>query len=81
MGEKRRNRAEPPNPWVRAFVILIALAAGVYGVYCLIVGRLVTEGMVLERTPARLLGAAVAAVSAITVVRTFYPRRTEHEQP
>ena len=73
MGGGRRNRAEPPNPWVRALVALVTLGVGVYGVSCLVRGRLVTEGVVLEGTPARIVGAIVAALAAISLVRTLYP--------
>jgi hypothetical protein len=78
MGEERRNRAEPLNPWVRVLIALIALGVGVYGVSCLILGRLVTEGLVLEGIPARVVGATLAALAALTLVRTFYPRGRKH---
>jgi len=74
MGEQRRNRAEPPSPWVRALIALIALGVGAYGVSCLILGRLVTEGVVLEGIPARVVGATLAVLAALSLVRTFYPR-------
>jgi hypothetical protein len=67
-------RMKPPNPWVRALVALVTLGVGGYGVSCLIRGRLVTEGVVLEGIPARVLGAIVAAIAAISLVRTLYPR-------
>jgi hypothetical protein len=77
MGEGR-NRAEPPGPWVRALVALVALGVGVYGIICLIRGRLVTEGIVLEGMPARVVGALLAVLAAVTLFRTLYPRGREH---
>jgi hypothetical protein len=59
---------------VRAAVALVALGAGAYGVVCLVRGRLETEGIVLEGAPARLVGALIAALAAITLARTLYPR-------
>src|SRR5262249_11035629 len=73
MGGGRRNRAEAPSPWVRALVALVILGVGVYGVSCLIRGRLVTEGVVLEGLPARVVGALIAALAAISLARTLYP--------
>ena len=78
MGEERRDRSEPPNPWVRVLITLVILGVGVYGVSCLVSGRLVTEGVVLEGTPARVVGAILAVLAAIGLVRTFYPRGTKH---
>ena len=78
MGEGRRNRAEPPKRWVRAVIALVALGVGVHGVSCLIRGRLVTEGVVLEGVPARVVSALIAGVAAITLARTLYPRRRKH---
>jgi hypothetical protein len=46
---------------------------GVYGVSCLIRGRLVTEGVVLEGIPARVVGAIIAVMAAISLVQTLYP--------
>jgi hypothetical protein len=63
---------------VRALVALVALGVGVYGVVCLIRGRLVTEGVVLEGIPARVVGATIAAIAAISLVRTLYPRERKH---
>ena len=76
MAGGRRNRAESPNPWVRAFVALVTLGVGVYGVSCLMRGRMVTEGVVLEGVPARIVGAIIAALAAISLTRTLYSRRT-----
>jgi hypothetical protein len=59
---------------VRAVIALVALGVGVYGVSCLIHGRLVTEGIVLEGGPARVVGGIIAGVAAITLARTLYPR-------
>ena len=78
MGGGRRNRAEPPNPWVRALVALVTLGVGVYGISCLIRGRLVTEDVVLEGIPARVVGAIIAAIAAIALVRTLDPRGRNH---
>jgi hypothetical protein len=79
MGGGRRNRAEPLNSWARALVALVALGVGVYGVSYLIRGRLVTEGVVLEGVLARVVGAILAALAAISLARTLYPRGREHE--
>jgi hypothetical protein len=78
MGKERRNRAEPLNPWVRGLVALVSLGVGAYGVSCLILGRLITEGVVLEGIPARVVGAIIAALAAISLVRTCYPRGRKH---
>ena len=78
MGGERRNRAEPPTPWVRTLVALVTLGVGVYGVSCLIRGRLVSEGVNLEGAPARVVGAIIAVLAAITLVRTLYPRGRKH---
>jgi hypothetical protein len=59
---------------VRALVALVALGVGVSGLSCLIRVRLVTEGLVLEGVPARVVGALIARVAAITLARTLYPR-------
>jgi len=63
---------------VRAIVTLVTLGVGGYGVSCLIGGRLVTEGVVLEGVPARVVGAIIAGVAAITLARTLYPREGKH---
>jgi hypothetical protein len=73
MGGGRRDRAESPSPWLRAVVALVTLGVVAYGVSCLIRGRLVTEGVVLEGVPARVVGAAIAALAAISLARTIYP--------
>jgi hypothetical protein len=73
MGGGRRNRAEPLSPWARALTALVTLGVGAYGVSCLIRGRLVTEGVVLEAVPARVVGAIIAAMAAIALVRTLVP--------
>ena len=78
MGEGRRNRAEPPKRWVRAVIALVALGVGVHGVSCLIRGRLVSEGVVLEGAPARIIGAIIAGAAAISLARTLYPRGRKH---
>jgi hypothetical protein len=78
MGGERRNQAEPPNPWVRALVALVTLGMGGYGVSCLIRGRLVSEGVVLEGAPARIIGAIIAGAAAISLARTLYPRGRKH---
>ena len=75
MGAGRRNRAEPRNPWVRALAALVTLGVGVFGVSCLIRGRLVEEGVVLEGAPARVIGAAIAVLAAITLAQTIYRGR------
>jgi hypothetical protein len=74
MGRERRNGAEPPNPWVRALVALVTLGVGVSGVICLIRGRLVSEGVVLEGVPARVVGAIIAGLAVLALARTLYPR-------
>jgi len=48
---------------------------GRYGVNCLIRGRLVEEGVVLEGAPARVIGAAIAVLAAITLAQTIYRGR------
>jgi hypothetical protein len=60
---------------VRVVVALVVLGVGAYGVICLIRGKLVTEGVVLEGAPARVVGALIAALAAITLARSLYPRR------
>jgi hypothetical protein len=75
MGGGRRDRAESPSPWLRRIVVLVTLGVAAYGISCLIRGRLVTEGVVLEGAPERVVGATIAAVAAITLTRTIYPRR------
>jgi hypothetical protein len=77
MGDERPNRSAPPGIGVRALVALICLATGAYGVVCIVRGRLVTEGIVLQGTSARIVGAMLAALAGVTLVRTFYPRRTK----
>jgi hypothetical protein len=72
MGEER-HRAAPPNAWVRALIALVSLGVGAYGVSCLIRGRLVTEGIVLEGGPARVVGAIIAALAGISLARSLYP--------
>jgi hypothetical protein len=57
---------------VRALVALVTLGVGVYGVSCLIRGRLVEEGVVLEGAPARVVGAAIAVLAAVSLARTIY---------
>jgi hypothetical protein len=44
----------------------------------LVRGRLVTEGFVLEGVPARVVGGILAALAAVAVVRTIYPREGKH---
>ena len=73
MGDRGGDRAGPPSPWVRAFVALVTLAAGAYGVVCLARGRLVSEGVVLEGTPERVVGGIVAALAVLTLARTIFP--------
>jgi hypothetical protein len=51
---------------------------GVYGVSCLIRGRLVSEGVVLEGAPARVVGALIAALAAMTLARSLYGRGRKH---
>jgi hypothetical protein len=63
---------------VRALVALVILGVVIYGASCVIRGKLVTEGMVLEGMPARVVGAIIAALAAISLVRTLYPREREH---
>jgi hypothetical protein len=74
MGKAQRDQAESPSLWVRALVVLVALGVLVHGIYCLIHGRLETEGIVLEGVPARLVGASVAVFAAIVLAQTVYPR-------
>jgi hypothetical protein len=57
---------------VRVVIALVTLGVFVYGIYCLVAGRLVSEGMVLEGIPARLLGATIAVLAVITMARTIY---------
>jgi hypothetical protein len=78
MAQERQNQAEPLSPWVRALVAVVILGAGVYGVICLIRGRLVTEGFALEGFPARMVGGMIAVLAAISLVRTLY--RGERKQ-
>jgi hypothetical protein len=54
--------------------VLVTLGMGVYGVNCLIRGRLVSEDVVLEGIPARVVGAIIAALAAIMLARNLYPR-------
>jgi hypothetical protein len=54
-------------------VALVTLGVIVYGVSCLIRGRLVSEDVVLEGPSARIVGAVIAALAAISLVRTLYP--------
>jgi hypothetical protein len=63
---------------VRILVALVTLGVGVYGVSCLIRGRLVSEGVVLEGAPARVVGALMAALAAITLARSLYGRGRKH---
>jgi hypothetical protein len=77
MGGGRRNRVEEPSRWVRALVVLVALGVGAYGVSCLVRGRMVTEGVRLEGPPARAVGAVVATIAAVSLVRALYPRGRE----
>src|SRR5262249_19619897 len=77
MGDERPKRSGPPGRGVRALIALICLVTGGYGVVCFIRGRLVTENIVLQGTSARVVGAMIAALAVVTLVRTFYPRRTE----
>jgi hypothetical protein len=72
MRERRQNRAGRPSLWVQVLVALVTLSVGVYGVSCIIRGRLVSEGVVLEGTSARVVGAIIAALSAISLVRSLY---------
>lgn len=74
MGGGRRNRAEPPNPWLRALGVLMTLGVGAYGVSGLIHGRLVNESEVLEGVPARVTGAIMVALASILLARRLYPR-------
>ena len=78
MAEERHNRPEPLSPWARAVVAVVILGVGAYGVVCLIRGRLVTEGFVLEGFPARMVGGMIAVLAAISLVRTLY--RGERKQ-
>ena len=74
MAEERHNRSEPLSPWARAFVAIVILGVGAYGVICLIRGRLVTEGFVLEGLSARMVGGLIAVLATILLVRTLHPR-------
>jgi hypothetical protein len=74
MAEERHNRPEPLSPWARAFVAIVVLGVGAYGLICLIRGRLVTEGVVLEGFSARVVGGMIAALATISLVRTLHPR-------
>ena len=78
MVEERHNRPEPLSPWARAFVAVVILGVGVYGAICFIRGRLVTEGFVLEGFPARMVGGMIAALAAISLVRTLYRGERKH---
>jgi hypothetical protein len=51
---------------------------GAYGVVCLIRGRLVMEGFVLEGFPARMVGGMIAVLAAISLVRTLYRGERKH---
>ena len=73
--EEGRDRAESPSPWLRGIVALVTLGVLAYGISCLIRGRLVTEGIVLEGAPARVAGGIIAMLAAIALARTIYPRR------
>jgi hypothetical protein len=63
---------------VRALVCLVTLGIGVYGVSCLIRGRLVSEGAVLEGVSARVVGALIAALAAISLLRSLYRWERKH---
>jgi hypothetical protein len=78
MGGGRRDRAESPSPWTRAIVALVTLGVLAYGMICLIRGRLVTEGVVLEGVPARVVGGTIVVLAAIALARTIYPRGRKH---
>ena len=71
MEEEPRNRTKTPSPWVRTIVVLVSLGVGVYGVSCLIRGKLVSEGVVLEGGPARVVGATIAVIAAVSLARTL----------
>ena len=77
MGDERPKRSAPPGIGVRVLLTLICLATGSYGVVCIVRGKLVTEGIVLQGTSARLVGAMIAGPAGVTLVRTFYPGRTK----
>jgi hypothetical protein len=57
---------------VRVVVVLLTLGVGVYGIICVIRGRLVSEDVVLTGAPARIVGAVLAALAAFSLVRSIY---------
>jgi hypothetical protein len=62
---------------VRTFVVLLTLGVIGYGLSCMVRGRLVSEGITLEGVPARIVGAGVAGLAGIALVRSIYRwRRT-----
>jgi hypothetical protein len=77
MGGRRRKGDEPPGPWLRAVVVLLTLGVAGHGILCMIRGRLVSEEVVLEGAPARLVGAVVAALALVTLVRSVYRWRKD----
>jgi hypothetical protein len=54
-------------------VALVTLGVVVYGVSCLIRGRLISEDVVLEGLSARIVGGVIATLAAISLVQTLYP--------
>jgi hypothetical protein len=72
MGTQQEEEVQPPSPWVRAVVVLLTLAVGGYGVICLIRGRLVSEDVVLTGAPARIVGAVLAALAIVSLLRSIY---------
>jgi len=78
MRGEHRKRVEQPKLWVRILVALVTLGVGVSGVMCLIRGRLATEGVVLEGAPARVVGAIIAVLATLSLVRTLTPRGRKH---
>ena len=75
MEREQPNRPEPVNPWVRALVLLVTLGVGGYGIICLVRARMVTEGVVLEGFLARIVGAIIAGLAAISLIRSLHARR------
>ena len=67
-----RNRVEPPSLGVKIVVVLVALGVIATGVYIAVIGMWDFEGRVYAEGPvARIVGGAVAAIGAATLVRAI----------
>ncbi len=72
MRSEQQEPVEPPGLGVQILVILVTLGVGGYGVFCAIRGRLVSEGVVLEGTPARIVGGMLVTLAAVSLVRSIH---------